>query len=105
MDDQKLNKKFPETVSDAVEKLLFDLPQIDKVRIANISENDLVDLHFSLGMQIRDGHGLWADNEKLIQSCRQISGDKNLHIDDASLVIIRKLWVRLKETNRIRVIK
>ena len=92
-------------MGEAVEKLILELSQIDKVRIANMPENGLVDLHFSLGMQIRNEYGLWAGNEKLIESCRQISGEQKLHIDDASSVIIKALWVRLKETNQIRIIK
>jgi hypothetical protein len=49
----------PEIIITPSEKLISELPQIDKVRFANMPENGLVDLHFSLGMQIRNEYGLF----------------------------------------------
>lgn len=105
MDNQTPDKNYPETVSEAVDRLVLELPQIDKVRISSMDEHELIDLHFSLGMGIRNDFGLWAGNKKLMESCREISGDEKLHIDDASLVIIRELWDKLGEINQIRRVK
>jgi hypothetical protein len=44
-------------------------------------------------------------NKELFESCRIISGNKNLNESTAAMVIIEKLWERLKETHRLRVIK
>jgi hypothetical protein len=43
-------------------------------------------------MQIRNDYGLWVDNEKQMKSCKEISGDKDLHVNAAVLVIMRALW-------------
>ena len=57
------------------------------------------DLRLSLGPDIRDDFGLWARNEALLQSCRELSGNKDFHVDDASMVIIKALWKKVKKSN------
>jgi hypothetical protein len=94
----------PETVNEAVERLLSELPLKDKTTIAKMDEDDFVDLHFSLGLGIRNKF-LYPENEKLLESCRLVSKDKYLHIDQASSVIIKELWKRMKKSHKIRVVK
>ena len=96
---------LPETVSEAVECLIDELPQVDKLRISSLEKHELKDLYFPLGMQIRNNFCLWTGNEKLMQSCREVSRENDLHVDDASLVIIEELWKKLKIINQIRVVK
>ena len=69
-----------------------------------MDEADLVDLHFSLGLSIRNKF-LYPRNEKLLESCRFVSKDKYMHWDQASSVIIKELWKRLRETHKLRVLK
>ena len=96
---------FPQTVVEAVDRLISELPRKDKTKIANMDEEDLIVLHFSLGMYIRDKFGLWSGNGKLMESCCHVSGDDNLHEDDASSVIIKELRKELRKTNFLRVVK
>ena len=93
------------TVSEAVELLLSQLPLKDRTEIASMDEEDLVDLHFSLGAYIRNEFGLWFGNRQLLDDCRTVSMDQYLHPDQASSVIIRELWKRLRKTHRLRAIK
>jgi hypothetical protein len=64
-----------------------------------MNEEDLIDAHFALAYHIRNEFGLWRGNESLLESCRIKSGDNNLHVDDASMVIIKGLWEKVKENN------
>ncbi len=100
-----MEKQYPESVLESVEWLIDELPQVDKLRISSLEKYELMDLYFPLGLQIRNNFCLWTGNEKLMQSCREISGEKDLHVDDASLVIIEELWKKLKTINQIRVVK
>jgi len=100
-----MEKQYPKSVAEAVEWLIDELPQIDKLRISHLEEYELMDLYFPLGLQIRNNFCLWTGNEKLMQSCREISGEKDMHVDDASFVIIEELWKKLKIINQIRVVK
>ena len=47
----------PETVADAVKLLLSVLNNEQKSNIAAMKEGDLIDLHFSLGLAIRNAFG------------------------------------------------
>jgi hypothetical protein len=55
------------------------------------SRDDLVDLHFGLGLWIRNNFGLWGGNTTLIRD----TGARDA--DDAGGVIIEALWNRLRE--------
>ena len=83
-------KKLPETIDQAVDELLRVLPKDNTAEITAMSKDDLIALHFGLGMWIRNNLGLWGGNRKLLQA----TGKE--HPDDASGVIIDALWQRLQ---------
>lgn len=56
-----------------------------KIAIAVMRKEDLINLHFSLGMAIRNAFGLYEQGNKLLAS----------YADDASEEIIRELWAKL----------
>lgn len=99
------HSKPPEAVNEAVTRLIGELPLKDKTTIANMSEDDLTTLQFSLGTYIGREFGIWSGNRQLLDSCEIISGDAHLHPDFAPSVIIKELWKQLRETHKLRVLK
>ena len=95
---------LPKTVDEAADFLISKLSLKDKATITKMSEDDLSNLQFSLGLYIRN-RLLYPRNDKLLESCREISRDKYLHWDQAASIIIRELWKKLRETHKIRVVK
>ena len=101
-----MKRETPRTVQEAVEHLAYKLSQTDKISIAETEERDLINLHFGLGQAIRNEFGLWRDqNLHLLLDCQRIKGKdvanlpglRNIHPDDASMVIIKALWRRLRD--------
>jgi hypothetical protein len=84
----------PKNLQETVEVLLKILPSETLNEIAKMKQDDLNELHFGLGLDIRNGFGLWRSNYALLESC----GNKNMHPDEASGVIINKLWEELQQT-------
>ncbi len=84
----------PKTVVEAVDQLMMILDNEQKKAIAIIREEDLFDLHLGLGMAIRNVFKLHESGSKLLASC----GVK--HPDDASGLIIAKLWLALRPDER-----
>jgi len=82
--------KHPQSVAEAVSALLAQIKPEDKEQIRRMEQKDLTDLHFSLGMYIRNNFGLWQGNRALLADCG------NVHEDDASGVIIQALWRALQ---------
>jgi len=92
-------EKQPQTVEEAVEMLHANMGLNDEILLATMREENLIDVHFVLGYQIRQEFGLWTGNDALLESCRILSGDKNLHVDDASMLIVKALWEKVKKEN------
>jgi Domain of unknown function (DUF6794) len=84
---------LPDTIAEAVDRLLMVLSDEQKLVIAVMDEEDLIDLHFGLGTSIRNAFRLHDPESKLLASCGTV------HPDDASGVIIKELWNQLKHGN------
>ena len=98
-------KNLPRAVDEAVGRLLEELPLRDKTKLGDMDEEDLIELHFSLGVYVRNEFGLWGENRDLMESCRSVSGEAYLHEDDAAMVIVTELWERVRESHVLRVVK
>jgi hypothetical protein len=95
---------LPQTVDEAVERLISEISLKHKLEIAKMEGPELVTLQPSLGRYIRNKYELWAENGPLMLSCRLRSGIADLHEDDASALIIIELWKKLRETHLLRVV-
>jgi len=95
------NFQQPETVTEAIERLMTVLEGEHKIALAIMRKEDLVDFHFSLGMAIRNAFGLHEPGSKLLASCNNAihpnTSYNATHPDDASGVIIQALWIKLNQ--------
>ena len=103
-DAQREAPQWPATLDEAVNELISKLTLKDKTLIAKMTEGELTGLHPTLGAYIRERFGLCSGNTLLMQSCRLQSG-KRISEDEASAIIIRELWKRLRGTHQIRLVK
>ncbi|MFH7327163.1 DUF6794 domain-containing protein [Desulfurivibrio sp. C05AmB] len=87
----KQPSEWPETVEQAVNKLLDLLHKDETDKIAAMPMAELFLLHFGLGQWIRNEFGLWSENTALLESTGRF------HPDDAANVIIEALWRRLQD--------
>ena len=91
LDGMPINKDdFPQTVEMAVRVLIGILDEPSLLRIASMRQEDLIDLHVSVGGWVRNYFGLWQQAGDLYEACGAI------HPDDASMVILSALWVALQ---------
>ncbi len=96
---------LPQNVSQAVDRLMHELPLKEKTIVANLMFEELGSLQKTLGRYIRDKFGLMIGNTGLMASCRFVS-KKGIHSEsEASAVIIDKLWDQLRKTHKLRIIK
>lgn len=91
-----MNKSNPHplsTINAVIDDLLNRMSIDEQQKIAQYKEDEIIKLHVSLGLRIRNEYGLWdGSNQKLLNSCGTTSPD------DASNVIIEQLWRALKKT-------
>ena len=96
---------WPQTVAEAVDRVIAVLSLKEKNTIARMHVADLNQLHFTLGKYIREEFGLLTGNEKLMAACCTTSQRETMLPDEASALIVRALWHKLEKTYRLRVIK
>lgn len=84
----KQDPAWPTTVDEAVTILLNELSDENKETIRKM--DDPIRMHMSLGMQVRNRFGLWKGNQPLLIDTGQS------HPDEASSVILTKLWKILR---------
>ena len=96
---------MPKTVDDAIKRLIANMPLKFKVDLSKMDEGELINLHFTFGVFIRNQFGLWNENVDLLNDCRELSGVTFMHPDDSAAFIIEELWKRLRKTHKMRAVK
>jgi len=84
---------LPRTLQEATALLISEFPAADREYVLGMPEQDLIQFHFSWGVGIRNGLGLWRGNKELLRSC----GSVRMHPDEASGVIIHAVWKTLRD--------
>jgi hypothetical protein len=104
-DTNRKPSKLPKTVDQAVGRLISELSLKDKTTIANMAEIELSVLHTTTGEYVRNEFGIWSGNKDLMTSCCFFAKRDKVSENDASSIIIKELWKRLRKTHRIRVVE
>jgi hypothetical protein len=105
IDDLETLPVLPKTIHEAVDRLISELTLKDKVLIANMTHDELVDLNSNLGAYIRNAFRLWSGNLELMESCKFAVKAKTINADGVSFAIIDNLWEKLRKTHKLKVIK
>lgn len=95
----------PQTLDEAVNRLVAELSFRERTKIGNLAKEDLLTLYPAFIPHIRDDFGLWDDNTSLLASCRTVAKDPQLHQDEAGPLIVRSLWKKLQKTYRLKMVK
>ena len=96
---------LPKTVDEAVDQIISDMTLEERVRMANFDKEELRVVDYSLSIFIRNQLFMKDINKELFESCRTASGNKNLNENTAALVIIERLWEKLRKTYMLRIVK
>lgn len=95
----------PKTVDEAVDQIITEMPLRDRMEVANMTKEKLRSLNQCLGLFIKNQLLRKDVNRELFESCITISGNDNLNENNAAFVIVEKLWKKLQDTHRLRVVK
>jgi hypothetical protein len=104
-EDSKKPSKPPKTVHEAVRRLIGELSLKDKTTIANMAEVELSTLYTTIGEYVREEFGLWTGNEDLMTSCCFLVKRDKVSENEASSIIIKELWKKVKETYKLRIVR
>ena len=96
---------LPKTVDEAVDQIISDMTLEERVRMANFEKEELRVINYSLSVFIKNQLFMKDINKELFESCLEVSENKNLNESTAALVIIEKLWEKLRNIYKLRVVK
>ncbi len=99
-----IDKSLPETVEEAVDDIINDMPLDERVKVARMSEREIAPLKLVLMEYVQTQLEESGINEKLKMSCCETAG-KNLDEVGASTVIIDELWKRLRDSHSLKIVK
>jgi hypothetical protein len=95
----------PKTADEAVGIILNDMSLKNRTAMANLREEELPSLQLTLGLYIKRRLDQWPYDEAFAASCIAAAREEGMDESNLSIVMIRKLWKKLKETHRLRVVK
>lgn len=99
-------RPLPDTVEQVVERLFEDTTLRDKVRIANLSPDELESSFYkAMAKPLRKEFKLYSGNTKLLDSCCSYIGRKYPEQDEPTLVLIKELWEKAKNTYTLRLVE
>lgn len=104
-DNPEQQLAYPETIKEAIERLISELTLKDRTTIANMTEEEVMHLKSTLGLFIEQNFGLISGNRALIESCKIESPSIVFNEDDACEVILRALWQDLQQSHTLRIVK
>ncbi len=104
-DDMEHPSDMPKTVDEAATDIINEMDLRDRSMLANLSKNDLLPLQLTLGLYIEQQMEVWSVNESLKESCIQICKEEGLDESNPSMVIIKRVWEKLKGTHKLRIVE
>jgi hypothetical protein len=82
---------WPVTCDEAAARAIDKMGPGGVEQLRSLAKDELIELHFSLGLNIRNGFGLWDGNQALLDSCAKGTG-ATPEPDTASMTIITRAW-------------
>lgn len=95
----------PKTAEAAVDIIINEMQLKDRILMANLREEEIAPLQFTLGLYIKRKLDLWSQDATLGLSCAAAAEKENLDPSNLPMVFIKMMWKKLKRTHRLRVVK
>jgi len=93
----QMHPEWPRTLEEAVIATIGLLDEEGKKTLLGLTEKELIRCHWALGRRIRNLFGMWTYNIDLLCSCGYSTASEAAIADEASMVIIKAVWKRLRE--------
>jgi hypothetical protein len=104
-DDKEHPSDLPKTVDEAAIDIITGMDLRDRSMLANLSEEEIMPLQLTLGLYIDQKMAVSSINESLKESCIQACRAEGLDESNPSMVIIKRVWERLKGTHKLRIVE
>ncbi len=99
-------RDLPRTVDEVADLLIGDLPVREMLTLSHLNRDEFVELYESVASYILEEFKIWTGNQALLESCmeRLAGAPAGRRPADPALVILRRVWEKLRETDDIVII-
>jgi hypothetical protein len=102
---QKKNEPDSSPVQEIVDDLIAGMSLRERSVFADLTEEQLLPLQLTLTKYIAEKLITTTVKEEVLEDCMKIAEDEDLTEYEAAAVILWVMWKRLRETNKLRVVK
>jgi hypothetical protein len=95
----------PESVDQAVDMMVAQLPLKDRTAVANLQKNQLENLLQAVDIYLSGEFALGRGNDLLMASCSRYLNEELEGQNEPAMAVINELWKRLRGTHRLRIVK
>ncbi len=95
----------PDSVAQAVDMMVAQLPLKDRTVVANLQKNQLGNLLQAVDIYLSGEFALGRGNDLLMAACTRYLDEELNSETEPAMAIITELWKRLRETHRLRIVK
>jgi hypothetical protein len=95
----------PKTAEAAVDIIINEMQLKDRILMANLREEEIASLQFTIGPYIKKKLDLWSQDATLGLSFAAAAEKEKLDRLNLPMVLIKMMWKKLKDTHRLRVVK
>jgi hypothetical protein len=96
---------LPNSVNAAIDSIISDMTLEERVRLANLNEDDLLPLELVTERYLTGKLLERQVNEELLNSSRDYFRDRTANAPQMARLLAREIWMRLRETHRLRVVR
>jgi hypothetical protein len=99
-------RDLPRTVDEVADLLIGDLPAREMMTLSHLNREEFVKLYESVASYILDEFKIWTGNQALLESCMEqlAEAPDSRRLSDPALVILRRVWEKLRTTDDIVII-
>ena len=105
LDQPLVPEQTPKTADSAVDVIINEMHLKDRALLANLREEEIPPLQLTLVLYIKNKLDIWCDDETFCQSCVVAAERKKLDTSNLTMVLIKMIWKKLRNTHRLRVVK
>ncbi len=96
---------LPGSVDDAVDRIIEAMSLKDRAQLANFRAEEIAALQLTLGLYIKAKLDHWSGRTAFDHSCEAAAEKEKIDKSNLSMVLIKLIWKKLRDTHRLRVVK
>jgi len=102
---QTQKEQLPDSVDAAVDLIIDAMSLKDRTQLANFRAEEIAALQLTLGLYIKAKLDLWSGRSAFDYACEVAAKQEKMDKTNMTMVLIKLIWKKLRQTHRLRIVK